>query len=77
MKRVLVIDIGGTNVKFLVAGEKTARRFPSGRKLTPRQMVAGIKQLAADWEYDAVTIGYPGVAFLGGSRLWNHSQKGN
>ena len=61
MKRVLVIDIGGTNVKFLAAGEKTARRFPSGPKLTPRQMVAAVKEHAADWNYDAVTIGYPGV----------------
>src|SRR6185503_516827 len=61
MKKVLVIDIGGTSVKFLVAGEKTARRFPSGPTLTPRQMVAGIKQHAGDWNYDAVTIGYPGV----------------
>jgi polyphosphate glucokinase len=59
--KVLVIDIGGTNVKFLATGHKTARRFPSGSKLTPRHMVAGVKQLAADWKYDAVTIGYPGV----------------
>ena len=23
-------------------------------------MVAGVKELAADWKYDAVAIGYPG-----------------
>jgi polyphosphate glucokinase len=61
MKRVLVIDIGGTNIKFLASGYKTARRFPSGPKMTPRQMVAGVKELTADWKYDAVSIGYPGV----------------
>ena len=61
MKKVLVIDIGGTNVKFLASGHKTARRFPSGPSLTPRRMVAEVKQLAADWKYDAVSIGYPGV----------------
>jgi len=61
MKKVLVIDIGGTNVKFLASGNKTARRFPSGPNLTPRRMVADVKQLAADWKYDAVSIGYPGV----------------
>jgi len=65
MKRVLVIDVGGTSVKFLVTGQKAARRFPSGPKLTPRQMVAGVKQHAADWQYDAVTIGYPGVVKRG------------
>ncbi|PYX66117.1 MAG: ROK family protein [Acidobacteria bacterium] len=59
--KVLIIDVGGTNVKFRATGHKTARSFPSGAKLTPRQMVRGVKELAADWKYDAVTIGYPGV----------------
>ena len=58
--RVLVVDIGGTNVKILATGQKTPRKFPSGRSLTPRKMVAGVKTLAADWKYDAVAIGYPG-----------------
>ena len=39
MQKVLAIDIGGTNVKFLAFGEKEARRFPSGITLTPSQMV--------------------------------------
>ena len=59
--KLLVIDIGGTNVKFLASGRKTARRFPSGPNLTPQRVVAGVKQFAADWKYDAVSIGYPGV----------------
>ncbi len=61
MMKVLVIDIGGTSVKFLAAGHRTARHFPSGPELGPRKMVAEVKRLAADWKYDAVTIGYPGV----------------
>ena len=48
--RVLVVDIGGTNVKILATGEKTPRKFPSGPKLTPRKMVAGVKELAGDWK---------------------------
>ena len=28
-------------------------------------MVAGVKQLAADWKYDAVSIGYPGPVLHG------------
>ena len=59
--RVLVVDVGGTNVKILVTGEKAPRKFPSGPKLTPRKMVAGIKEIAGDWKYDAVAIGYPGM----------------
>jgi hypothetical protein len=57
--RVLVVDIGGTNVKILATGQQAPRKFPSGSKLTPRQMVAQIKTLAEDWKYDAVAIGYP------------------
>ena len=60
--RVLVVDIGGTNVKILATGEKTPRKFPSGPKLTPWKMVAAVKELAGDWKYDAVAIGYPGQA---------------
>ena len=57
---VLVIDIGGTHVKILATGQKEHRQFDSGPKLTPRLMVAGVKRLAADWKFDAVTVGYPG-----------------
>jgi polyphosphate glucokinase len=63
--RVLVVDIGGTNVKILASGEKTPRKFPSGPKLTPKKMVAGVKALAAEWKYDAVAIGYPGQVRAG------------
>jgi len=58
---VLTIDIGGTGVKILASGQTERRKFPSGPTLTPAEMVAGVKELAADWTYDAVSIGYPGV----------------
>lgn len=58
--KVLAIDIGGTNVKVLVSGQNEPRKFPSGRKLTPKQMVAQVKKLTSDWLYDVVSIGYPG-----------------
>lgn len=58
---VLVIDIGGNNVKILASGENEPRKFPSGPTLSPKQMVAGVKKLAGDWKYDVVSIGYPGM----------------
>jgi len=58
---VLVVDVGGTHVKILATGQKQSREFPSGPTLTPKQMVAGVKKLARDWKYDAVSIGYPGL----------------
>jgi hypothetical protein len=57
--RVLVIDVGGNNIKLLVSGQMTSRKVPSGPTLTPRRMVAEVKKATADWRYDAVTIGVP------------------
>ncbi|HSM83629.1 MAG TPA: ROK family protein [Nodosilinea sp.] len=62
---VLVVDVGGSNVKILATGQTTARKFASGPSMTPQAMVAGVKQLAADWEYDVVAIGYPGMVTKG------------
>ena len=62
---ILAIDRGGTHVKILATGEKLHREFPSGPALTPRRMVSGVKKLAGDWKYDAVSIGYPGVVVHG------------
>jgi len=57
---VLVIDIGGTHVKLLATGQKEPREFESGLKLTPAMMAAGVQNLAKDWNYEVVSIGYPG-----------------
>jgi polyphosphate glucokinase len=62
---VLVVDIGGTNVKLLATGQEEPRKFTSGPTLTPERMVAGVKQAAEGWSYDAVSIGYPGPVFRG------------
>jgi predicted NBD/HSP70 family sugar kinase len=62
---VLVIDVGGTYVKIFATGQKEPRRFSSGPTMTPRQMVSGVKKLAADWQYDVVSIGYPGLVLRG------------
>jgi polyphosphate glucokinase len=58
--KVLVIDVGGTNVKLLLRGEEIPRKFESGPKLTAEPMVKKAKEIAADWKYEAVSIGYPG-----------------
>jgi hypothetical protein len=46
---VLVIDIGGTNVKVLATGQDAHREFDSGPALTPKRMVSGVRKLVADW----------------------------
>lgn len=57
---VLVVDVGGTNIKILATGQNKFRKFPSGITLSAKQMVKEVKKLARDWKYDAVSIGYPG-----------------
>ena len=63
--KVLVIDVGGTSVKFLAGGHTEPRRFLSGTAMTPEQMVTGVKELAEGWKYDVVSIGYPGLVQQG------------
>ena len=57
--KILVIDVGGTHVKLLATGQGIKRQMNSGPRLTPRQMVAGVKKLTADWTYDVISIGVP------------------
>jgi polyphosphate glucokinase len=63
--KVLVVDVGGTNVKTLVTGQDKSRRFPSGPKLKPKLMVSKVKKMTKDWQYDVVSIGYPGLVLRG------------
>jgi polyphosphate glucokinase len=62
---ILVVDVGGTSVKILATGHEERRKFPSGPTLTAEQMVARVRELAGDWQYDAVSIGYPGLVLRG------------
>lgn len=63
--KILVIDVGGTNVKLLATGKRIHRKFESGPELTAAQMAETAKSLTADWEYDAVSIGIPTPVLYG------------
>jgi polyphosphate glucokinase len=58
--KVLAIDVGGTHVKVLVKGKRQHREVTSGPKMTARQMVKDVKSMTKDWDYNAVSIGFPG-----------------
>jgi predicted NBD/HSP70 family sugar kinase len=58
---VLMVDVGGTNVKVMACYEGEMRRMPSGEKLTPSEMVRGVLELASDLEFDRVSLGFPGL----------------
>ena len=59
-KKILVIDVGGTNLKIQASGMKEAVKVSSGPKMTAVQMAAAVKKVSADWQFDAVSIGFPG-----------------
>jgi polyphosphate glucokinase len=57
---VLVVDVGGTHVKMLATGQTVVRKVDSGPRLTAANMVATVKANTSDWEYQVVSLGYPG-----------------
>ena len=57
-KRILVVDVGGSNVKLMIS-RRQKQKFKSGPELTPREMVAQMKPLLRDWSFDAVSMGFP------------------
>jgi len=71
--RTLVIDIGGTKIKLLGSGEIEPRRIVSGKRMTPAAMMDAIRKITKDWQYDVVSIGYPGAVGNHGPR----SEPGN
>src|ERR1043166_3342121 len=70
---ILTIDIGGTNLKALVSGQTEPRKIQSGKGLTPQKMVDAVLKLTEDWDYQVISIGYPGQVGENGPR----SEPGN
>jgi predicted NBD/HSP70 family sugar kinase len=65
MQNILVIDVGGTNVKLVDAHHEEPVKIPSGPAMTAQRMVAAVKEAAAGWNYTGVSIGYPGPVLRG------------
>jgi hypothetical protein len=63
--KTLVIDVGGTHLKFLVNGMKEPTKIVSGPKMTAEKMVKDVKAATKDWHYDRISLGYPGPIING------------
>jgi hypothetical protein len=72
-RRILAIDIGGTNVKLLASGEHEPLKIPSGKTMTPGRLVEAVLDASKQWKFDALSIGYPGLVSADGP----HSEPGN
>jgi predicted NBD/HSP70 family sugar kinase len=64
-QRILVIDVGGSHVKFRIGPRGKIDRFDSGTELTAAQMAKQVTAAVPRDSYDAVSIGYPGLVFHG------------
>ncbi|HVN44702.1 MAG TPA: hypothetical protein VMT66_05570 [Steroidobacteraceae bacterium] len=62
---VLVVDIGGSHVKFRIGPHGAIRTFASGPSMTAARMTRRLRKLLADERYEAVSMGYPGLVYHG------------
>jgi polyphosphate glucokinase len=62
---ILVIDVGGTNVKVSLSTSKKPLKIPSGPDMTPRKMVKLVLAATRGWTYSRISIGYPGPVVYG------------
>lgn len=58
---VLVVDVGGSHIKCISTGRKRPTKIKSGPDMTPERMMEALCKTTADWHFDAVSLGYPGV----------------
>jgi polyphosphate glucokinase len=63
--KILVIDVGGTNIKMSLGATKEPLKIPSGEEMTAARMAVAVKKATLGARYDAVSIGYPGPVVNG------------
>ena len=62
---ILVLDVGGTNIRLRATGQKKLVKIPSGSSMSPRQMMSAVRRKIAGWNIQAVSIGLPGLVLHG------------
>ena len=56
---ILVIDVGGTSVKFWHTSHEEHRKCASGKAMTPEKMIEEVKEVIPDWQWEAIALGLP------------------
>ena len=64
-QNILVIDVGGTNLKLIDSNHAEPVKIPSGTTMTAARAVAEIKNATKDWGCTAISMGYPGPVVNG------------
>ena len=68
-KRILVIDVGGTNLKVSTTDRRESLKIASGKSMTAARMAAAVCEATEGWKYDAVSIGYPAPSSTADPRM--------
>jgi polyphosphate glucokinase len=63
--KILVVDVGGSSIKVLASGKRVPLKIPSGRTMTAKRMVRLVGEATVGWNFDVVSIGYPGPVVSG------------
>jgi polyphosphate glucokinase len=63
--KILVVDVGGTNVKIRATGQKDVLKIPSGPTMTASKAVGIVKTATKGWDFDRISLGYPGPIING------------
>lgn len=63
---MLVIDVGGSKVKIAATGRPEPVKVRTGRRFTPGDLIARVREATAGWRYDVVSLGYPGLVGMNG-----------
>ncbi len=58
--KVLVIDIGGTNIKVASSDLPVPIKIPSGPSMTAAEMCKQVLNATQGWTYDVISLGFPG-----------------
>ncbi|MFC4992746.1 ROK family protein [Rubritalea tangerina] len=58
-KRILVIDVGGSNIKLIATGIEKRLKIPSDPDLTAAQLVEQVLDVTSHWKYDVISLGCP------------------
>src|SRR5665213_1552894 len=64
-QNILVIDVGGTNLKIIDSNRSEPVKIPSGIEMTAQRAVTEVENATKGWNFSMVTIGYPGPVAQG------------
>lgn len=59
-KDLLVIDIGGHNVKVYCSEVNDVKKIPSGKDFTPKKLIEAVQRDVLNKKYSKIAIGFPG-----------------